>query len=282
MGANADPSNTSTSSAWKGIAHYVPARSPITRVPFVTNFNTGQGHLFAVNGLVSATREWNNLSLQDVLPTWRWIVRSTGTRLTPALDWSDAYYGGTSLKVSGSLSATNDLKLFQTRLPLTANTNLRIAFKTGTSGTATAMQVGLAFDGDPNTFQFLDVGATTSPGWNTRTLSLGPFAGRTLAVIALRFQSPTPVSNYAIKVGQIAVREGAGAVPAPASAVAVDSKAETDPTHASLRLKWTHSPGPVYYYNVYRQNPNSTSTYLGGTPNNAYFVPEVVRVGAEA
>jgi hypothetical protein len=90
------------------------------------------------------------------------------------------------------------------------------------------------------------------------------------------------VNNYAIRVGQIAVREGSGQVPSPASAVVVDTKTEIDPSHASLRLKWTHSPSPVYYYNVYRRNLNGTSTYLGGTPNDAYFVPEVARVGTES
>ena len=39
-------------------------------------------------------------------------MQSTGTRLTPALDWTDAYYGGTCLQVSGNLGAPNDLKLY--------------------------------------------------------------------------------------------------------------------------------------------------------------------------
>src|SRR5262249_14874248 len=83
VGANRDPSNTDTTHPWKGLAHYLPAKSPIANLPFVTNFNTGQGHLYAINGQILMTRDWNNLSVQDVLPTWRWIVRSDGTRLLP-------------------------------------------------------------------------------------------------------------------------------------------------------------------------------------------------------
>jgi endo-beta-N-acetylglucosaminidase D len=282
VGANADPSNTNTASPWKGMAHYVPASSPITRLPFVTNFNTGQGHFYAINGRPLSKRDWNNLSLQDVLPTWRWIMQSAGTRLTPALDWTDAYYGGTCLKVSGDLGAPNDLKLFQTRLPIDAQTTLRIAFRTGESGLDTAMKVGLTFEDDLTHVHLLDVGSAPSADWNTRTFGLGSFAGRTLAVISLRFQSGSTVPNYSIRVGQIAVLAGGGHLPDAPSGAVVDGKTETDATHAALRLKWEHSLDPVYYYNVYRRNPNALSTYLGGTPNNAYFVPSVARVGSEA
>jgi endo-beta-N-acetylglucosaminidase D len=281
VGANGDPSNTTTTSAWKGVAHYVPARSPVSSVPFVTSFNTGQGHRYAINGQTRSVRDWNNLSLQDVLPTWRWIVQSTGTRLTPALDWTDAYYGGTSLVVSGNLGAPNDLKLYQTRLAVASDTNLRIAFKTGTGAAPTRMKVGLAFADSPASFQYLDVGATTSAGWNTRSFGLGQFAGRTIAVIGLRFESDTAVSGYSIKIGQIAVHNGPVGTPAPPTGLTVDRKTLIDASHVTLRLSWDHSSSAVRYYNVYRRNPDNSLTYLGGTPSNAYFVSEVARVGAE-
>ena len=282
VGANGDPSNTTTTSAWKGVAHYVPALSPVTRVPFVTSFNTGQGHRYAVNGQTLATRDWNNLSLQDVLPTWRWIVQTTGTRLTPALDWTDAYYGGTCLQVSGNLGAPNDLKLYQTRLAVAADTSLTLAFKTGTAGAPSRMKVALAFEDSPASFQYLDVGTAAGAGWNTRSFSLSAFAGRTIAVVGLRFESATAVNGYSIKIGQIAVRNGPTATPDPPSAVSVDRKTLIDPGRATLRLSWSHSSDPVSYYNVYRRNPGGGLTYLGGTPNNAYFVGEVARVGTEA
>ena len=67
-GWNRDPSNTATTNAWKGVAHYVPAKSPVNRLPFVTGFNTGHGSRYAVNGVTVRSGEWNNLSVQDVLP----------------------------------------------------------------------------------------------------------------------------------------------------------------------------------------------------------------------
>lgn len=282
VGWNRDPSFTTTTNAWKGVAHYVPAKSPINRLPFVTSFNTGQGNRYAINGQIVRNGEWNNLSLQNVLPTWRWVVQSTGEKLVPDLDWSDAYYGGTSLKVSGNLTATNDLKLFQTSLPIETNTSLRVVCKTGTAGSATYMKVGFAFEDSPTVFQFLDVGSMATADWNTRLYSLAAFAGRKLAVISLRFEAPSPVTSYTMRIGQIALFNGTVSVPAPPTDLLVDRVAPIDGSSVTARLKWTHSPTPVYYYNVFRRNPDTTRTWLGATPNNAYFVPELKRVGNEA
>ncbi|HWQ92612.1 MAG TPA: LamG-like jellyroll fold domain-containing protein, partial [Clostridia bacterium] len=281
-GWNRDPSNTSTANAWKGIAHYVPAKSPINRMPFVTGFNTGHGNRYAVNGQVVRTGEWNNLSVQDVLPTWRWIMRSPGVKLVPDLDWADAYYGGTSLKISGTLSATNDLDLFHTSLPVAEDTSLRLVFKTGVAGAASRMKVSLAFEDSPSTYEYLDVGTAATSGWNTKTFSLSAYAGRKIALIGLRFESPTAVGGYSMRVGQLAVMNGAVSAPAPATALTVDRVWSVDANTATARLKWDHSPSPVYCYNVYRRNPDNSRTWLGATPNNAYFVAELRRVGAEA
>ncbi|MCR3754054.1 endo-beta-N-acetylglucosaminidase [Lentzea californiensis] len=116
VGPNGDPSNTTTTANWKGVAHYVTELTPITTLPFVTNFNTGHGRRFAVNGTVRSEQAWNNLSLQDVLPTWRWSVTGTGTKVTPSLDWDDPYDGGTSLKITGTPQSANDVRLFATSL----------------------------------------------------------------------------------------------------------------------------------------------------------------------
>lgn len=281
VGANRDPGNTTTASNWKGMAHYVPATSPIDALPFVTHFDTGQGNRFAVDGDVLANGGWNNLSLQDVLPTWRWIVQSTGTLLYPDLDWSDAYWGGTSLLVSGTLDAVNDLKLYETSLDVGVETHLAIVHKTGSAGSPTRMEVAIAFEDDPATFELFDVGIAASAGWDTTTFDLGAHAGRTIGVVALRFAPGGGPEPYSIRIGRLAVYDGTSEVPAPPSGLTVESKNEITPVAATLRLRWTDSPDPIHSYNVYRLNPDSSLTYLGGTPNDAYFVSRVNRVGDE-
>ncbi len=284
VGANRDPANTTTSSPWKGLAHYVPASSPIDTIPFVTHFNTGQGHLYAVDGETLALGDWNNRGLQEVLPTWRWRTIAAGNALLPELDWDQAYDGGTSLKVSGDLTDANVLDLFATRLDVDGDSVLQIAYKTGTSGTPSNLQVGLTFeDGvDLGPLELLDVGPTTSAGWNLKEFDLSAFAGQTLAKLSLRFSSAAPANGYAVNVGRLALIEGAVDVPQPPSAVNIENSVEPDPQTATPRLTWDHSSDEVFAYYVYRRNPDDTLTYLGGTANNAYFVAELNRVDMEA
>jgi autotransporter-associated beta strand protein len=285
-GQNSDPANTSipagsTRPNWPGIAHFIPANSPIMAKPFVTHFNLGQGTQAAVNGVLNASGPWTNLSTQDVLPTWKWNVTSTGSKLVPAFDFADPYYGGTSLKITGDLNATNDIRLYQTSLDVTANTSLQLIHKRGTTG-ATAMQVGVAFEDAPSTFVYLNVGNSATNGWNTTSFPLATYAGRKIAVISLRFANASPISGYSMKIGKLAIFDGAAVVPAAPANVVVEALNSIDSNTMSLRLKWTASPDPIRQYNVYVRHLNNSRIWAGASLNNVYFLPIVRRINNEA
>ncbi|WP_220447127.1 endo-beta-N-acetylglucosaminidase [Nonomuraea deserti] len=63
VGANGDPSDTSSSSAWKGLAHHIAESTPVTGKPFVTGFNLGHGDFYNVGGVRVRDGGWNNLSV---------------------------------------------------------------------------------------------------------------------------------------------------------------------------------------------------------------------------
>ncbi|MFF5210973.1 discoidin domain-containing protein [Streptosporangium sp. NPDC000396] len=281
VGANGDPSDTTTSSPWKGLAHYVAESTPITAKPFVTSFNTGHGDFYNAGGTRVRTGGWNNLSMQDVPPTYRWIVSSTGTRLTPSIDFADAYEGGSSLRLTGKLDAANTVRLYQTKLPVAADTKLSVVVKTPAAG-QTHLKAAIAFADAPTTFTTLDLGSTSGTGWERKTLDLSAYAGRTVAQLGLQASAPSPVDSYDIRVGQIAVYDGAVGTPAAPTGLTVLGSSDLSATGKSLRLAWTVSArGPAHHYEVYRRNPDGTRTYLGATPNDAYFVPRLDRVGTE-
>ena len=283
VGPNHDPSNTVTTAAWKGVANYIPANSPIATLPFVTNFNTGQGSLYALDGEVLSNAQWNNLSVQDVLPTWRWIVHSDGSKLVPALDWTDAYWGGTSLLISGTLDAINDIELYEMDLAVDADTAFDLIYKVGDpDDPATHLQIGLAFADAPTVFEYLDVGATIGAGWTLYDASLAPYSGRTLAAIALRIVPGDTSAPYSTRIGRLSVHETPLATPEPPPGLTVIAKSEMSPDTATLRLTWTASPSTVTTYNVLQRHADDSITYLGGTPNTAYFVPALTRDGNEA
>ncbi len=283
VGANRDPGNTTTAAAWKGVAHYVPAKTVIGSGPFVTHFNTGQGNLYAFDGQMMSNQPWNNRSLQDVLPTWRWRIDSAGTPLVPELDWSDAYEGGTQLKVSGDLDASNQLDLYQMLTPLTATSKLQIAFKGIAGGSPSHLAVGLAFqDGSSIAAPtFLEVGNAASSDWNLVELDLSAFAGETLVILSLRFDAPSTVPGYDIRIGRLAVLKETPSAPAPPSGLLIVNQDEVDPQTATLRLTWEASPDPVTSYQVFRRNGDDSLTHLGGTANTAYFVAGLPREGDE-
>lgn len=281
VGQNGDPSNTTTTAAWKGVANYIPANSPITSVPWVTNFCTGQGHFYASAGGIFSNDDWNNLSLQDVLPTWRWIVRTSGTPLDVAIDFNDAYFGGSSLLVSGTLDATNDVLLYETNLDVVSGTQLSIIFKPNQTG-PTQMQVGFAFADAPDTFEYVDTFPADTTDWQNLAIGLGAAdAGRTLAAISLRFLDSGTPAPYQMRIGQIAFT-GETVFPDPPSNVTVVEMHEIDAHTATLRLTWDASPSAIAYYDVMHYHADgSLSTWLGATPNTAYFVGHLVRDGWE-
>jgi endo-beta-N-acetylglucosaminidase D len=277
VGWNHDPSNTTTANSWKGIANYIPAFSPITAVPFVTNFCTGQGYDFYINGEKLSypelsTTGWNNLSLQDVLPTWQWIVQSNGTKLSPGFDFTDAYYGGNCLKISGDLTNDNLIKLYSTNVLVSFNTKIEVAFKTGNIG-ITNMKIGLAFESNPSVFNYFDAGNTTTPGWNLKTTDIGSYSGEKISMIALFFTGGFG-NGYEMKVGRLGIYNGKIETPNPPTNLYVANKVD-ESGYITLRLRWDLSTSDIYYYNVFRRNQDNSLTYLGGTANNAYFVPFV-------
>ncbi|HWO62629.1 MAG TPA: hypothetical protein VNO31_21625, partial [Umezawaea sp.] len=66
------------------------------------------------------------------------------------------------------------------------------------------------------------------------------------------------------------------------SAVTVEQVSQVSATTVALRLSWTRATDAVRQYRVYRRNTDGTRTFLGGTPNDAYYVPAVAKAPDEA
>ena len=118
---NPSKATEATGTTWRGISTYVVEKSAVTSLPFKTNFSMGNGYNFFIDGEKVSALDWNNRSLADVMPTYRWIIENEGeNQLTPSLDYSTAYYGGNSIKLLGKLEANkpSTIKLFSADLKL--------------------------------------------------------------------------------------------------------------------------------------------------------------------
>ena len=183
--------------------------------------------------------------------------------------------------MTGTLDATNDVKLYEAKLPVAADTKLQLVYKRGASGVASAVQVAVSFTDAPASFIYLSAGTTTTNAWNKIEFSLGAYAGKTIAVLGLRLSNATAISGYDVRVGRLAVYDGVISAPAPPTGFVINRQDSPDADTLSLRLKWTHSTSPISCYNVYLRYPDSTRSWLGATPNNALYIPAARRKALE-
>ncbi len=290
VGATGDPSNTSSAVAgtnWRGIANYVAAKSPLVNDTFMTNFNFGLGKQYAIEGEVSSVGNWNNIGLQDVLPTWRWIVATSDpTPLDVAYDFDEAYHGGNSLRIEGSLDDDTEVPLYLAEMPIFNDSKLTIAFKTGEVG-ETSAELVVEFKGAEGAPVSFPLGITTTGGWNTQTFDLTSHAGNEIASLGLKFLDNNDPS-YRLNVGRLGLVRGSIDIPAAPTNATAQSVGIEDGAVADVRLLWDHSTdysrdqnNKVYNYNVFRRDAVGTRSFLGGAATNAYFVDGLQRGDGE-
>jgi len=131
------------------------------------------------------------------------------------------------------------------------------------------------------TFSFFPVPEGPEEGWNQAQVPIAALAGDTLSVIALRFSSTGVIDDYQIRIGRLGIVRGVQDEPEPPSGLLVEQFSQIDDFSGTVRLKWEHSPGDIYSYNVYRLNDDESRTFLWATPNNACFVPMLNRPEGE-
>ncbi|MFJ3858464.1 endo-beta-N-acetylglucosaminidase [Streptomyces sp. NPDC090085] len=288
-GSSLDPSRPAPEDRWRAPATAVADRSTVTALPFACSFNTGHGLRWYDAGAVVGDTPWNHLGLQDRLPGRRWVVDTDGERPTVALDFADAWRGGSSLLVSGSATAPVTVGLHTTRLPLTRASVLELVHATGPGTAPVGVEIGVATRepstaGEPVPYTWLRGRSTDATrGWRTTRAPLALLAGRTAYALAVRLtvRGKGPVGW---RLGAVAVHDGPRSPrPAPVTAPAVDAS-DRSGNRARLRLSWRPAAAPggrPRHYEVSRLLPDGDRRFLGGTCGTALYLDGVVRAGGE-
>jgi len=110
--------------SWKGASNYVTATTTISALPLSTEFNTGQGTHYFINGVDTNLGSWNDMGQQDVLPTWRFqIINESGNSINADFDYTDSYVGGSHLLIHGNVSpkAKTTIDLYAAEMNLSEN-----------------------------------------------------------------------------------------------------------------------------------------------------------------
>ena len=273
---------------WPGVADFIAERSVIDGSAFYTNFNTGHGMQYFVDGAVSKDEEWTNINIQEQLPTWQWWFESTdSTKLHADFDYGDAlvnktvtgavktmdyeqigaYNGGSSLAVYGDLSGTDTMHLFKTDLDVTATTEASLTFRRVSTDDA-VMKLGLIFADDAENVTVVDLDTAASDGWTTVTADLSAYAGRQIAAICLVFEGEA--TGYQINVGNITISDKDYTPAAPEGFVIDTAYAD-----GQMIVRWEKADyDQVVQYNLYGKMTDGSRVFLGGIYGEILYVKD--------
>lgn len=216
---------------YAGLATWIPERSSIFgNLPFATNFNLGNGDRYAYKGKKTAG-SWYNMSTQDVVPTYRWLVVKPGTQevstdVDAAFTHADQYIGGTSLLLTGKATAAGtDVVLYKTDLNVSAgNPYAKIAVKNGKEGT-NASSLYVIVEKADGTWAETPVGNLTGANWQEVKVALnGVSKSDVIKHIGLRVKGSDDA--YKMYVGKLEINDDVKAVPAAIKDLNVEVKNE--------------------------------------------------------
>ncbi len=274
-----DPSadvSASEDTDWKGISTYIVERTALTKLPFVTNFSTGNGYGFYKNGELISMLDWNNRSISDVLPTYRYIIEDgEGNKLAADLDVGDAYYGGNSMILRGTVKqgVPSTIKMYSADMPVSD----KMTFTT----TARAKGAEIALDAvltlEDGSELVLEGDKKVVDEWTTVNYQTSELAGKTIKAISYRLTSDADSSSLQFRFGNITMIEADTVQTATVSNVQVlDSEFDEDGMYAGVRLSWD-SDIASDYYEVYRINQDQSKSLLGVSNTDSFYINTLPR-----
>lgn len=274
-----DPSaeiSYSSTEQWRGVSTYAVEKTAISSLPFVTNFNTGSGYSFFREGEQISKMDWNNRSVGDVLPTYRWIIENEGENsLAADFDVSTAWYGGTSLKLYGNMEkdTPSTIKLYSADLPVEEDT---VFTTTAKASDETQLNAVLTFDDDST--ETLEGDKKVGEDWTCVTYDLSDFAGKKIRSISYELSAGEADSGYVMNMGNISIAAPEEEEKLEVSEVTVDdSLFDEDGMYAGVRLSWECSQ-EAPYYEIYHVNEDGSRSFLEVSNTNCFYVNTLPRM----
>ena len=274
-----------------GLASWIPERTAISgNLPFATHFNTGNGERYNYKGKKTAG-SWYNMSSQDVVPTYRWMVvkpetEVASTDIQPSFTNEDAYTGGAALRLKGVNNATaTDVVLFKTNLtPSKGKVVAKVAIKTGKEGNNDSkLSLIVRVNG---AWKAYALGNTENANWTEKKVELNDItAGQKIERIGLRVKGSD--ADYNVLVGKLELNDDVTATPANVKDLTVQVKEETK-NSLSVKAVWgiDKDPGqnPTVYNDeanidhfeiLYKNGENGKVSEVGRTSQWATLVPNI-------
>ena len=283
-------------STFAGLATWIPERSSITgNLPFATGFNLGNGERYSYKGKKTAG-SWYNMSTQDIVPTYRWLVVKPGTEtvsddISVKFAHEDQYTGGSCLQLDGKATAAGtDVVLYRTDLNVSAgNPYVKVAVKNGKEGTNPSSLYVIVQKAD-GTWAETPVGDIEGKTWQEKKIALNGVAqSDVITRIGLRVKGSDDA--YKLYVGKLEINDDIKANPALVKDLVAEVKEETK-TSLSLRLNWNVDAAGSeradwdFVYNdeanidhfeiLYKNGAEGRVSEIGRTASWATYVPDIL------
>ena len=279
-------------STFPGLASWIPERSAIDgKLPFSTFFNTGAGEVYTYKGKKTAG-SWYNMSNQDIVPTYRWLVyngntTNVSTNVQPEFTYEDSYTGGSCLKLTGKGTAPlTDIVLYKTNLTGTSGAiKAQVAIKTGKDtpqDSKLALIVRLKNSGEWKEFA---VDGTTDKTWKEHTVALtGLNSTDVIDRIGLRVKNVD--NQYKLLVGKLAIVDDFTATPQGVKDLTIQVK-EENKSSLSVKATWAlnsateetvvyNDDANVDHFEVlYKNGENGDVTEIGRTSQWATYIGDI-------
>lgn len=247
-------------STFAGFATWIPERSTVQgKFPFATNFNLGNGDRYNYRGkMVSGA--WYNMSAQDVVPTYRWLVVNEG-QMTPSealtvnFSHEDAFNGGSCLQLKGDASKATDVILYKTDItPNDAATYALVSTKGAGDRAEGAVESHLYLIVKVNgTWKEYKVPDNTGKSWQEHRIALNLGTADKITEVGLRVKGGD--ANYNMYVGSLELNDGNKVNPTAIKDLVVAKTAET-PSTMDLKLDWSINANANNYGLVYNDDAN--------------------------
>lgn len=213
-----------TGKAWPGVGAYVPAKTVLTSLPFLTSFNTGQGLYWFEQGQrqrapflpsdasaapASTESAWSDISQQDILPTWQFALQGKAAAAsTLQYDFQHGWLGGSSLLLRVQKAGDLTIPLYQFALRLPAKPQLQLQLQTDAPGAAV-----LLLSTDQGQYRYPLGGNSTASQWpallwQEQQVDLSALKGQTLQRLSLELSTTRP-AKLQLRLGQIALTDSA-------------------------------------------------------------------------
>ena len=285
-------------STFAGLASWIPERSAINgKLPFSTYFNTGAGEVYTYKGKKTAG-SWYNMSNQDIVPTYRWLVYDGNTtnvsdKVQPEFTYEDSYTGGSCLKLTGKGTASaTDIVLYKTNLTGTSGAiKAQVAIKTGKDTPANSNLALIVRLKNSNEWKEFDVNGTTDSKWVEHTVALtGLNSTDVIDRIGLRVKNVD--NQYKLLVGKLAIVDDFTATPEEVKDLRIQVK-EENKASLSVKASWAlnsaaddkvvyNDDANVDHFEVlYKNGENGTVSEIGRTSQWATYIGDIEMAEAD-